>query len=210
MSNESIELPPRDAEQIRRARVLLEQAKAAELSDTQFVLRIGALHLARSIPEYWYTVAELIPQVLNKTGREKADLAQRLRDEFEEVFYTARRYELLTDLRQWDFHWEPLINAETMGPGCTYGRGAPLRLSAGPGAGNAVYTSARGLVTTGSGRRVGRANYYRIQKSRYVDFQRSEAVPLELAIREFIDDLPTCIGELLRKPEFIEYQKAHE
>jgi hypothetical protein len=155
-----------------------------------------------------------IPIRLNKKGKEAADTAQRLLSEFESIFSTARRYTLLTELRRWDFHWEPLRNPETVDPNVTYSRGAPLRLSTGsvPGSSAAFLPlNAPGsqVITTGSGRRVGRTNYYQIQHSRFVDFERSELVPLDLAIGEFLEDMPACILSLLSKPEVIEYKKTY-
>lgn len=66
------------------------------------------------------------------------------------------------------------------------------------------------VITTGSGRRIGRTNYYQIRQNRFVDFEASEALPLGLAIRQFLDDLPACITTILQKPEVTEYLKAQE
>lgn len=204
-------ISPRDAEQIRRARLLLGSAVTAGNFDAQFVLEVAALHLARAIPEYWYTTAQQIPMRLNKEGKEGAELSRRLLAEFEEVFSVARRYDLLTELRRWDFHWEPLRNPATVEPNCTYGRGAPVRLSTGPNANSsAALIGGHQLFTAGSGRRVGRSNYYQIHQNRFVDFGVSEAVPLALAVGEFLDDLPSCIAKLLEKPDVIAYRKTFE
>jgi hypothetical protein len=212
MGDEQIELRtrlPRDWEQMRRARVLLDASAKADQPDTRFVLLVGALHLSRAVPEYWYTIAEQMPTRLNKEGKEASELAKRLLEEFEEVFQTARRYALLTDLRRWDFHWEPLIDPATVAPNCTYGRGAPVRLSTGPTPNSSVsFFAGNQLVTTASGRRIGRTNYYQIQQCRYVDFERSEALPLDLALGEFLEDLPGCILRILEKVEVIEYLKT--
>jgi hypothetical protein len=204
---------PRASEQTRRALVLLDLARASENPDTQFILEVGALHLARAIPEYWYTAAEQVAACLNKTGSEAENLKKRLASEFEVIFRAARRYELITDLRRWDFHWEPLINPKAIGPNCTYGRGAPLKLTTGPNPNSSVcyIGGTNRVLATGSGRRVGRTNYYRIQKSRFVDFERSEAVPLGLAIREFLEDLPSCIERIMEISEVAEFvSKARE
>jgi hypothetical protein len=150
-------------------------------------------------------VANNISIELSKKSADRNALRQRLLDQFEDIFRTARRYDLLTTLRQWDYHWEPIRNPATFGPGEIYGRGAPLRMATGPGPGSVTYTGGNQLVTTGSGRRVGRSNYYRIQNSRYVDFECSEALPLQLALRQFIEDLPNCVTQILAKPEVFEY-----
>lgn len=208
------QLPPATAEQLRRAVVLLDLADKTTGGDAQFIQRVGALHLARSIPEYWFTVAEQIPIDLKVKGKERDDMKQRLLKEFEAIFKSARRYDLLTTLRQWDYHWEPMINPLTIGVNCTYGRGAPVRLSTGPGKGSATFLPSHPpedqLHTTGSGRRVGRANYYRIHQNRYVDFETGEAVPLGIAIRQFIEDMPRCVATVLAKPEVSRYLKAQE
>ena len=100
-----ISILPADAEQIRRARVLIDASHNVD-ADTKFIFLVGALYLARSIPEHWYMIADEISIELY-TGEERSDIAKRLRTEFEGVFKTARRYALITDLRQWDYHWEP-------------------------------------------------------------------------------------------------------
>jgi hypothetical protein len=88
-----------------------------------------------------------------------------------------------------------------------YGRGAPLKLTTGPNANSsACYIGGTHKVfTTGSGRRIGRTNYYQIQQCRFVDFERSEAVPLALAIREFLEDIPDCIQRILAIPEVAKF-----
>jgi hypothetical protein len=53
---------------------------------------------------------------------------------------------------------------------------------------------------------VGRSNYYQIAQRRFVDPERSEALPFELAIRQFIEDLPECVIEISRSPEVIQYR----
>lgn len=198
-------LLPRDAEQLRRAKVLLDHAVQIDNADFQFIFHVAALHLARAIPEYWITTVEQIAQISQIEGKYKNDLIERLREEFESIFRGARRYDLLTDLRRWDFHWEPLINPLTVSPNTTYGRGAPLKLSAGPTAGGVAYLAGNTLIKSGSGRRVGRANYYQIHQQRFVDTSSGEALPLGLAIRQFLEDLPGCIAEILKKPEVIQY-----
>jgi hypothetical protein len=202
-------LPPATVEQLRRVSLLLELAAGIENADERFVQYVATLHVARSIPEYWFTVADNISIDSGKKGAEKNSLRQRLLDQFEDIFRKARRYELLTTLRQWDYHWEPIRNPATCGPGEIYGRGAPLRMAAGPSPGSVSYTGGNQLITTGSGRRIGRSNYYRIQSCKYVDFDRSEAVSLGLALQQFVEDLPRCMLEILAIPEVTEYLKAH-
>lgn len=210
MENADIEIHrrcPRSVEQTRRALKLLELADVSENPDTRFILQVGALHLTRAIPEYWYTTAAQIPSSLNMTGSEADQLKKRLVSEFESIFGAARRYELITDLRRWDFHWEPLINPKSIGPNGVYGRGAPLVLTTGPNArSSATYIGGTNeVLTTGSGRRIGRTNYYQIRQCRFVDFERSEAVPLALAIHEFLEDIPGCIERIMTIPEVARY-----
>jgi hypothetical protein len=200
--------PLREVEQARRARRLIEQAeKETADRDLRFVLLVGALHLARSIVEHWYTMADTIPSRIDKTGPEAADLAKRLRREFETIFCRARRYDLLTELRGWDYHWGPVRHPETVGPNDSYGQGAPLTLSTGPNANSSVALrmDTMELETRGSGKRVGRKNYYRIQGGRFVDFEASEVLPLELALREFLDDLPALVQQAENIPEVQAY-----
>ena len=206
----TIALPPATAEQLRRALVLLDLSGKLEDADAKFIQCVAALHLARAVPEYWYTVAENISIDSGKKGTDRNALKQRLLNDFENVFRTSRRYDLLSTLRQWDYHWEPIRNPRAFGPGAIYGRGAPVRLATGPGPGSVVFQSGNQMTTTGSGHRVGRSNYYRIQHSRFVDFASDEAVPLELAIRQFIEDLPRCVAEILKWPEVIQYLMARE
>ncbi|MEK6798253.1 MAG: hypothetical protein AABZ12_04755 [Planctomycetota bacterium] len=52
------------------------------------------------------------------------------------------------------------------------------------------------VVTWGSGKRVGRTNYVRIHRQRFVNFDTDEAVPLKLALEQFLDDLPSLIAEV--------------
>jgi hypothetical protein len=203
-------LPPATAEQLRRAMSLLDLAEATADLDMKFTLCVSALHLARAIPEHWYTVAENIPIELGKQGKERDEQAQQLRQEFEEIFKTARRYQLLSNLRQWDFHWEPVRNPLTIAPNCNYGRGAPMRLSTGPNKNSSVAYIGGKVVTTGSGHRVGRSNYYQIQQNRFVDSQANEALPLGLAVRQFLEDVPNCISAIMQKPEVIADIKARE
>jgi hypothetical protein len=202
-------LPPATAAQIHRATSLLDLAESTEDLNTKFTLCVAALHLARAVPEYWFTVADNIPIELGKAGKKRSDLACRLRAEFDEIFKTARRYDLLSRLRDWDYHWEPLINPLTVPPNLTYGRGAPLRLSTGGSPNSSVAYFGHGkLVSTGSGHRVGRSNYHQIRNNRFVDAERGEALPLGLAVRQFIEDLPRCIVEITQKPEVIQYTSA--
>lgn len=192
-------------EQIRRARVLLDAASSHP--ETVFFFLVGALQLARAVPEYWYTIARLIPTRLHKPDEQATE--KRLVTEFVQTFEAARRYTLLTELRNWDFHWEPLMNPAAIAPDFEWSRGAPVVLSTGPNPkSSAALLPGNKVITTGSGRRVGRSNYYTITQCRYVDFERSEAVPLDLAIREFLDDLPGCVAKILEKPEVVEYLKT--
>jgi len=148
---------------------------------------------------------------LKVEGVARDEMVKRLRKEFEAQFATARRYRLLTELRQRDFHWEPLINPQTIGPNCTYGRGAPVRLSTGPNKNSSVtFLGGNRLFTTGSGHRIGRANYYQIQQSRYVDVECNEAVPLALAVSQFLEDIPRCVNAIMQKPEVVQYLQAQE
>lgn len=205
------ELPPATAEQIRRANVLLELAGATEDADREFILCVGALHLARAIPAHYYTLIEDIPFELKIQGEERNAVLSDLKQKAEEIFSGARRYDLLTQLREWDFHRAPLENPQLYGPNGTIGHGAPLRLSTGPNKNSSVaYLSGNRLLTTGSGRRLGRHSYYQIQQSRYRDFEGNEAVPLALAIREFLEDMPRCVAAVLQLPKVIEYLKARE
>jgi hypothetical protein len=208
--SEANELPPATIEQIRRVNVMLELAAKCESPDAKFIQWVCALHLARAIPEYYYTLADSIAIELEKAGAARTALKDRLRKEFEAEFQSARRYKLVSELRHWDFHWEPIINAQTVAPGMTYGRGAPLKLSVGPGAGSATYSGSNTLITTGSGKRVGRANYYQIKQSRYVDSEAGEALPLGMAIQQFLEELPNCIAAILAKPEVVAYLKRRE
>src|SRR4051812_22026339 len=102
--SEDSELPPasqpvREVEQARRARRLIELAERETADrDLRFILLMGALHLARSVVEHWYTMADVVPPRINKTGRDAADLAKRLRQDFEAIFCRARRYDLVTEL----------------------------------------------------------------------------------------------------------------
>lgn len=172
-------LPPATAEQLRRATTLLDLVETTENLDTKFTLCIAALHLARSIPEYWFTVADNIALELHLEGKERNDLTRRLRQEFDEIFKTARRYELLSRLRDWDYHWEPVTNPLAVPPNCTYGRGAPMRLATGKSPNSSVaYLGGGKVVTTGSGHRVGRANYHQIQQNRFVDPTCDQVLPL--------------------------------
>lgn len=182
--------------------MLLDLAKGSGDPDVQFTLEVGALHLARAIPEYWFTTAEQIASRLDKPGAEADQLKRSLGSEVESIFCTARRYKLITDLRRWDFHWEPLVNPKAVGANCVLGRGAPLRLTTGPNPKSSVIYigGANKIVATGSGKRLGRTNYYQVRQGRFVDFERSEAVPLGLAIREFLDDMPQCIEQVLAIP----------
>jgi hypothetical protein len=41
-----------------------------------------------------------------------------------------------------------------------------------------------------------------------VDFEREEAVPLDTAIRQFLEDVPACIAKLSATPEFIEWVES--
>jgi hypothetical protein len=199
---------PRDAAQMRRVLDLLDVATNTQDPNSKFAVQVGALHLTRSIPEHWYTTADQIPISLNKQGKDADELSKRMRAEFEAIFLKARRYELLSALRHWDYHWEPLLHPQAIPESSTYGRGAPVKLSTGPIPNSSVtFLAGNRLSTTGSGRRVGRTNYYQIHRCRFVDSSRSEALPLELAIREFVEDLPECILEILAKSEIAEYQK---
>jgi hypothetical protein len=200
---------PRDVEQARRARRLIELAEAENSDrDLRFIILMGALHLSRSIVEHWYTRAEgAIATRIGKTGGEAAELAKRLRSDFEAIFSRARRYALLTELRGWDYHWGPVHHPETIGPNDSYGEGAPLTISTGPNANSSakLRMDTMELETTGSGKRIGRKNYYRIQANRFVDFETSQALPLEIALREFLDDLPNLVEEVKRIPEVQAY-----
>lgn len=197
-------LPARDQEQIRRARKLISAAKESQDGDLQFLMLVGALHLARSIVEHWMTtVGEVIPQEVRATGQARSDLVMQLRAMVTSIFEGARRYAIVTELRNWDFHWEPLINPAALPPSTTYGRGAPLQLSTGPVPKSSATFLAdpHEVVTTGSGRQVGRKNYYRIQQNRFVDFEANQLVPLSVLISEFLDDLPRCIQQVIGIPE---------
>lgn len=203
-----ISIPVRDAEQIRRARVMLATATAATDEHDRFVFWVSALHFARAVPEYWFTTAENIPIDLRMDRKDWKRETTRLREAFAAEFAKARRFNLLSTLRHWDFHWEPLIDSRTIAPNTTYGRGAPLRLSTGKQPGSSVAWFGGKIVATGTGGRVGRANYFQIHQNRYVDPDKPEALPLGLAIEQFLDDLPACIGEIAKLPDVIAYIKA--
>jgi len=205
-----IELPPAAAEQIRRANVLLDLAEATEDVDSQFILRVGALHLARAIPEYYFALMEDIPLDLNPT-KPDTELRKNLRKEAEAIFDEGRRFRLLTALRECDYHREPLLDARGIGPNATIGRGKPARFTTGPNKNSSVtFLSGNRLITTGSGKRIGRSSYYQICQSRYKDPAHTESVPLALALREFLEDLPHCVAAILAMPEVNEYRKRHE
>ena len=195
-------------EQIRRARRLLDLAEAQSADrDSRFLTLLGALHLSRAIVEHWYTIADLIPARLNKKGKEADVLTKKLREQFETVFARGRRYALVTDLRDWDFHWRPLTNPETVGPGITLGQGAPMILSTGsnPKSGAVLRGDTMEVITWGSGKRVGRTNYVRIKGQRFVDFEASELISLKLALEQFLADLPSLIAEVAEIAEVKAY-----
>jgi len=196
-----------EVEQARRARRLIESAEQeAGDRDLRFILLVGALHVARSIVEHWYTLADVIPPRIDKSGSEASDLAKRLRDEFGMIFGRAPRYDMLTELRGWDYHWGPLRHPETVGENQTYGQGAPLRLSTGPNPNSSISVDInRNVTATGSAKLVGRKNYYQIHAGRFVDAASGEALPLDVALREFLEDLPARVDEIRQIPEVQAY-----
>jgi hypothetical protein len=74
----------RDREQIRRSRLLLAAGDREPDLDRWFVFHVAALHVARAIPEYWYTMADVIPERLRSAERET--LRRDLRVQIEERF----------------------------------------------------------------------------------------------------------------------------
>ena len=56
--------------QMARAKLLLDMARAEEKRPLQFTLEVAALHLARAIPDYWYTTAGLVASALNLSGND--------------------------------------------------------------------------------------------------------------------------------------------
>jgi hypothetical protein len=198
-------MPEAEVIQANRARQLVELSLQIESNELRFSLQVGALHLARSIPDYWYTIAKLVAQQSTLPDKEANGLRDRLSNLIEQIFLRASRYELIDTLRRWDFHWEPLLDPATFDSNHTYRRSAPMKLTTGP-----VPGSMAGIVGTeefflGSGRRVGRRNYYEIQQSRFLDESASEVLPLGLAILQFLDELPICRNEALAIPEIKAY-----
>jgi hypothetical protein len=206
-------IAPASREQLRRARRLVEAAKECTDGDLQFILLVGALYLGRSVVEHWMTtVGEVIPQESAVEGAARDELAKRLRATAAGIFEQTKRFAVISEIRHWDYHWEPLINPLTLPATTTYGRGAPLRLSTGPAPNSSVtfLGGAHKIVTTGSGRQVGRKNYYRIHQNRFVDFETSQAVPLLILITEFLDDLPSRIHQVMELPEVVKYLAEYQ
>jgi len=85
-----------------------------------------------------------------------------------------------------------------------------MRLSTGPTPNSSVaYRGANFVETTGSGKRVGRSNYYQITQQRFVDLEASdEALPLSVAIGEFLEDMPACIAQIQGVPEVDAYIRS--
>jgi hypothetical protein len=123
----------------------------------------------------------------------------------EEVFSRARHYRLIDALRRWDFHWEPLQDPGRFNVDDVVRRGAPMKLSTGPNPNSVAGVAGFEPFFAGSGRRLGRANYYEIQKSAFVDEEAALAVPLGHAVREFLDDLPSCHAAAMAIPEIKAY-----
>jgi hypothetical protein len=206
IADNSAPLPHRSWEtQAARSRQLLHAARIEPARELQFTLEVSALHLARAIPDYWYTVANLVAQESQLPGREAKDLADCLSQSLEEVFTQARHYKMLDALRRWDFHWEPLKDPTTFQQGDVVRRGAPMRLTTGPTPNSSAGMLGFELFFTGSGRRLGRANYYEIQNRGFVDEEAAQSLSLQQAISEFLDDLPQCHVAALAIPEIQAY-----
>jgi hypothetical protein len=185
--------------------LVLERADSEPQPEVRFALEVSALHLARAIPDYWYTVGELVAQEANLAGRESRELSGRLLQALEEVFSKARHYRLIDALRRWDFHWEPLQDPASFHIDDVVRRGAPMKLSTGPNPNSIAGVAGFEPFFSGSGRRLGRANYYEIQKSAFVDEEVKLALPLRYAILEFLDDLPSCHAAAMAIPEIKVY-----
>jgi hypothetical protein len=180
------------AVQAERAWGLLALAAQQQDPEQHFALQVGALHLARAIPDYWYTAAALIEHHSTLPSAEARSIATRIQAELESVFAHARHYTLIDALRRWDFHWEPLLDPSKFDPDLTLRRGAPMRLTTGPTPGSSAGVMGFETVFTGSGRRLGRTNYYQVENSRFVDEDSQECLPLGLAISRFLEDVPGC------------------
>ena len=191
--------------QIERALTLLRLAQTEEIRSVQFTLEIAALHLARAIPDYWYTTARLVAQAANLPGSETKQLIDRLSSDLENIFMKARHYRMLDGLRRWDFHWEPLHDPQITNADDIYRRGAPMTLSTGPNPNSTAGIIGLETYFTGSGHRVGRANYYEIQQRAFSDEDSSQVVSLGLAILRFLEDVPRCRVEALAIPEITAY-----
>ena len=191
--------------QIERALVLLELAQSQQDRPTQFALEVAALHLARAIPDYWYTTARLVAQASNSTGVEAQKMIDGLSKQLEDIFVKARHYRMLDALRRWDFHWEPLIDPMETDSTDIYRRSAPMRLTSGTTPNSSAGVVGFEPVFTGSGRRVGRANYYEVQQARFLDEEAGQVLPLTLAICQFLEDLPACGVEAMTIPAIKSY-----
>src|SRR5690242_14178604 len=125
MSSIEFEVSPQitrvNGEQIRRARRLLAEAAACQDGDLQFILLVGALHLSRSIVEHWLTiVGEKLPHESGLDGAELDQLKRNLRADVTSIFESTQRYEVISELRNWDYHWEPLVNPRTIPSNAIY------------------------------------------------------------------------------------------
>lgn len=163
-------LPYRSWEvQASRARAILLIAGQLSQSEEQFALEVSALHLARAIPDYWYTTAGLVALDARLSGRETRELADELSRNLEKIFSEARHYKMLDALRRWDFHWEPLKDPKNYSPKCIIRRGSPMKLTTGSAPGSSAGMIGLEPFFSGSGRRIGRGNYYDIRDSAFFD-----------------------------------------
>jgi hypothetical protein len=180
------------AQQRERAYALLALAMSQSDQAMHFALQVGALHIARAIPDYWYTTASLAAQRSALSVSEAGALEKQLRSQVESAFAEAGHYALLDGLRRWDFHWEPLLDPRLCPPDLTLRRGAPMRLSTGPVPGSSAGLINFEPVFTGSGRRLGRANYYHVEQQSFVDEDTDECLPLGLIVQRFLEDVPAA------------------
>lgn len=191
--------------QMERALLVLELARSEDRRSVQFTLEIAALHLARAIPDYWYTTAVLVAKASGLPGSATKKLVDRLSTELEAIFLKARHYRMLDGLRRWDFHWEPLHDPALIDSRDVYRRGAPMTLSTGPNPNSSAGLFGLETQFTGSGRRIGRANAYQIEQGAFVDEDSSQVVSLGLAISRFLEDIPRCRLEAIAIPEIKAY-----
>jgi len=185
--------------------LVLERADSEREPDARFALEVSALHLARAIPDYWYTVGELVAQESQLAGPESRELSSRLLGDMEAIFSSARHYKLIDSLRRWDFHWEPLRDPASFHIDDVVRRGAPMKLTTGPNPNSVAGVAGFEPFFSGSGRRLGRANYYEIRHGAFVDEAAKLALPLGRAIHEFLEDLPSCQAAVLAIPEIKSY-----